>query len=312
MKLNKLITGLVAAVLLLSTSVVFAAYDDVSLSTGSEISVSGGTLTGAGGATLESLTVDTSTFTVVMPANSSFTFASADKKTITVTGSLGSVTVTSNCGSSSSTYTFTNPSSGSTLNLTIEVGSATCSGGLSVRNNSNSVTFGVGGGGGGGGGGGSTVVAQTTTPTTPIYASGLSSTQVNAIIALLQSFNADQSVIDKVKMSLSGAVKTTGSSVSGGTTGIGIAKGYVFAKSLKTGNTNTDVKMLQLILNSSSDTQISASGAGSPGNETNYYGSLTRKAVEKFQVKYGIAKSGEPGYGTVGPMTRAKLNELAK
>ena len=310
MKLNKLITGLVAAVLLLSTSVVFAAYDDVSLSTGSEISVSGGTLTGAGGATLESLTVDTSTFTVVMPANSSFTFASADKKTITVTGSLGSVTVTSNCGSSSSTYTFTNPSSGSTLNLTIEVGSATCSGGLSVRNNSNSVTFGVGGGGGGGGG--STVVAQTTTPTTPIYASGLSSTQVNAIIALLQSFNADQSVIDKVKMSLSGAVKTTGSSVSGGTTGIGIAKGYVFAKSLKTGNTNTDVKMLQLILNSSSDTQISASGAGSPGNETNYYGSLTRKAVEKFQVKYGIAKSGEPGYGTVGPMTRAKLNELAK
>ena len=155
-------------------------------------------------------------------------------------------------------------------------------------------------------------MAQTTTPTTPIYASGLSSTQVNAIIALLQSFNADQSVIDKVKMSLSGAVKTTGSSVSGGTTGIGIAKGYVFAKSLKTGNTNTDVKMLQLILNSSSDTQISASGAGSPGNETNYYGSLTRKAGEKFQVKYGIAKSGEPGYGTVGPMTRAKLNELAK
>ena len=129
---------------------------------------------------------------------------------------------------------------------------------------------------------------------------------------MLQSFNADQSVIDKVKLSLSGVAKTTSSPVSGKIMGIGAAQGYVFAKSLKTGSTNADVKMLQLILNSSSDTQIASSGAGSPGNETNYYGSLTRKAVEKFQVKYGIAKSGDQGYGTVGPMTRAKLNELSK
>lgn len=41
------------------------------------------------------------------------------------------------------------------------------------------------------------------------------------------------------------------------------------------------------------------------------FGPLTQRAVGKFQEKHGIAKPGEPGYGTVGPKTRAKLNELA-
>jgi hypothetical protein len=46
---------------------------------------------------------------------------------------------------------------------------------------------------------------------------------------------------------------------------------------------------------------------------TGYYGSLTTKAVQNFQRKYGIVSSGTPsstGFGTVGPKTRAKLNEL--
>src|SRR3989344_990059 len=153
MKLNKLITGLVVTVLLLSAGVAFGAYNDVSLTNGSAISVAGGTLTGDSGATLESLTVGASTFAVVMPAGSSFNFASADKKTITDTGDLGSVTVATNCGDSSATYAFTNPAGGSQLNLTIEVGSATCNGGLSSKSGS-TITFGVAGGGGGGGGGG--------------------------------------------------------------------------------------------------------------------------------------------------------------
>ncbi|KKU50956.1 MAG: PE-PGRS family protein [Parcubacteria group bacterium GW2011_GWA2_47_10b] len=299
----------------------YAAYDDVSLSTGSEITVSGGTLTGDNGATLESLDVGADNFTVVMPAGSSFNFASANKKTITVTGGLGSVAVTSNCGASSATYAFSNPSSGTTLSLIVEVGSATCTGGLSAKSGSG-VVFGVGGGGGGGivpssggggggGGGGSytpapVVVVPTPTPT---YANGLSAVQVSSILSLLQSFGADQSIIDNVRASLMGSVASGGSSASAG---IGTATGYVFAKALKTGSANTDVKKLQLILNSDPDTQIASSGVGSSGNETNYYGSLTRKAVEKFQVKYGIAKSGDEGYGTVGPKTRAKLNDLAK
>lgn len=73
-----------------------------------------------------------------------------------------------------------------------------------------------------------------------------------------------------------------------------------------------DVRTLQMILNSNAATRIAASGAGSPGAETTLYGSLTRAAVQKFQVKHGIAKPGASGYGNVGPKTRAKLNEILK
>lgn len=75
-------------------------------------------------------------------------------------------------------------------------------------------------------------------------------------------------------------------------------------------STGADVKTLQRILNASADTRVAASGVGSPGRETTTFGPATLAALKKFQVKYGIAKSGQAGYGTVGPKTRAKLNEL--
>jgi peptidoglycan hydrolase-like protein with peptidoglycan-binding domain len=40
------------------------------------------------------------------------------------------------------------------------------------------------------------------------------------------------------------------------------------------------------------------------------FGPNTLKAVQKFQVKYGIASPGMIGYGRCGPKTRLKLNEL--
>ena len=46
------------------------------------------------------------------------------------------------------------------------------------------------------------------------------------------------------------------------------------------------------------------------GTVSGFYGSLTEKAVKKFQDKYGIAGPGEAGYGVVGPKTRAKLSEI--
>ena len=74
---------------------------------------------------------------------------------------------------------------------------------------------------------------------------------------------------------------------------------------------NSSIKRLQQLLNSDSDTQIAVSGAGSAGNETEYYGSLTRAAVRKFQMKYGVVSSAsDAGYGYVGPNTRAKLQEV--
>ncbi len=71
------------------------------------------------------------------------------------------------------------------------------------------------------------------------------------------------------------------------------------------------VVSIQKILNSDPETQVSKKGPGSPGKETDIYGPATKKAVGKFQIKYGIVKSPkDPGYGVVGPKTRKKMNEI--
>ncbi len=78
-----------------------------------------------------------------------------------------------------------------------------------------------------------------------------------------------------------------------------------FTKSLGLGTKDADVLRLQRFLNTDPATQIASSGLGSPGQETDYFGSLTEKAVQKFQLKHGIVVSAsDPGYGLVGPKTR--------
>ncbi len=46
--------------------------------------------------------------------------------------------------------------------------------------------------------------------------------------------------------------------------------------------------------------------------QTGSFDSATELAVQRFQVKYGLSKAGDSGYGIVGPTTRAKLNEVRK
>ena len=45
-------------------------------------------------------------------------------------------------------------------------------------------------------------------------------------------------------------------------------------------------------------------------DSSGYYGSVTRTAVEQFQIRYGIAGPGEAGFGRVGPRTRGELNRI--
>lgn len=76
-----------------------------------------------------------------------------------------------------------------------------------------------------------------------------------------------------------------------------------------------DVKLLQQILNMDPDTQVATEGDGSPGHETKFFGALTEKAVQKFQVKHEIVQEGNPhttGYGLVGPRTREALERVFK
>ena len=84
----------------------------------------------------------------------------------------------------------------------------------------------------------------------------------------------------------------------------------LFSVSVGLSMTHSDIQRLQQLLNTDPDTRIADSGIGSPGNETNFFGSLTEKAVQKFQKKYGVALEGDPGFGFVGPKTRAKLQEV--
>ncbi len=89
------------------------------------------------------------------------------------------------------------------------------------------------------------------------------------------------------------------------------AKEFI-SSNLRMGMTNPQVLFVQQILNRNGFV-IAASGPGSPGGETNYFGSLTREAVRKLQCAKGIVCEGNEsttGYGRIGPATRAVLNSL--
>jgi hypothetical protein len=74
---------------------------------------------------------------------------------------------------------------------------------------------------------------------------------------------------------------------------------------LNPGSRNTNVTNLQNFLISQN--------LLSPDSATGFYGSLTTKAVQAFQLKYAITTVGTPGttgYGVVGSKTRAKINQM--
>lgn len=94
-----------------------------------------------------------------------------------------------------------------------------------------------------------------------------------------------------------------------------VAVTETFTTNLSLGSKGQQVLALQQALNRDPATQIAASGPGSPGNESDYFGPRTKAAVIRFQEKYasdilvpaGLAK----GNGRVGSYTRARLNALS-
>jgi peptidoglycan hydrolase-like protein with peptidoglycan-binding domain len=89
----------------------------------------------------------------------------------------------------------------------------------------------------------------------------------------------------------------------------------VFSRPLKVGVTGEDVRELQKILNSRPETAIRGTGVGSTGQETTYFGNLTREAVVRFQEIYRdtvlVPNGLSSGTGYVGPATLALLRELS-
>ena len=85
------------------------------------------------------------------------------------------------------------------------------------------------------------------------------------------------------------------------------ATACTFTRSLYVGvSSGADVKCLQQYLNSTSY-KVAVTGAGSVGNETMFYGPLTRAAVAKWQA----ANSVSPAVGYFGPISRAKYSAVA-
>lgn len=134
--------------------------------------------------------------------------------------------------------------------------------------------------------------------TTTIWLSGavmllpVANGQTNASIQ--DQINALMATIAQLQGQLGGSTASTVSTANCG-----------FSRSLTLSATGSDVKCLQQYLNASGNT-VSATGAGSPGNETSYFGGKTKAAVVKWQAANGVS----PTSGLFGPISRAKYNAL--
>ena len=78
---------------------------------------------------------------------------------------------------------------------------------------------------------------------------------------------------------------------------------YTFTRDLSMGSRGDDVRALQVFLNNKGYL-VAMTGAGSEGNETTTFGSLTRTALARYQTGVGIA----PAVGYFGPTTRAHVH----
>ncbi|MFA6459340.1 MAG: peptidoglycan-binding domain-containing protein [Candidatus Paceibacterota bacterium] len=109
--------------------------------------------------------------------------------------------------------------------------------------------------------------------------------------------------IAKVNSVILGGATVPIKTVAPTTTSSSFGAGYIFNKNLTQGDTDSDVMMLQKYLNSN-EYVIAESGIGSSGNESDYFGSLTKTALMKFQANKGL-----PSTGFFGPMTRGVINK---
>ena len=91
--------------------------------------------------------------------------------------------------------------------------------------------------------------------------------------------------------------------------------GNYITKDLKSGDSDSQVKKLQVFLNADPDTLVASSGVRSSGQEDTKFEGMTKAAVTKFQEKYAadiLTPLGlTAGSGRVSAKTREQINRLA-
>jgi len=262
---------------------------------------SGGTgnVTLESGSTFDSFIVDGSSLNVTLSSGQSFGLSSSDNLQFTRSPS----TETSmSCGSSTSSLNLA-PTTERTYVITM---GAACTNTNTTSSTSNDSSTGGSSTSGGGGGGSSFSVLPlpppTTTPPPPVSELSPSTPPATDLAALVELLIALEIIppdkADQARAALAG--------FSGGTSP-GAAEKCNFTRSLTVNVTGEDVRCLQQYLNST-DFTVASSGPGSPGNETTFFGPLTRSAVAKWQAANNVS----PPVGYFGPISRAKYDSLVE
>src|SRR3989344_3580512 len=278
-----------SAVLMLLAPAYALATDTVQMTSPAVFSVNSIELDVANTAQMSSTTVTATSLIVTVSANSNVTVTAPNRNTMAITIDDDRTARTgAECNSPASSARLL-PGSGASATFTITPSATLCvdaTAAATTGGGSNGPVVSSGGGG-----------AVFSAPVTPSAASAATTNASSATSEAQARLTALQAQL---------AALTGGNATGARFTALA-------AVSLTPGKVNTSVKTLQQMLNSDPDTRIAATRPGSPGKETTMFGSLTQAAVKKFQAKYNIVSSGTPsttGYGTVGPKTRAKLNQL--
>ncbi|MDO8443021.1 MAG: peptidoglycan-binding protein [bacterium] len=126
----------------------------------------------------------------------------------------------------------------------------------------------------------------------PAIAHGATAAELQAQITLLLA----QISAMQAQLSTSGTTATSSA----------VPASLLSSSDLTVGSKGATVKALQMFLNANGYA-VSASGAGSAGNETEYFGNATKAALAKLQA----AQSVSPAAGYFGAKTRAKLATMS-
>jgi len=271
--MSKTLLAAASIVALLAPTLAFAAYNDVTLTTDTVISVGGYTLNVSGSsAVVQSIVVNGGSFSVTLASGSSVAVVSP---TLQQLSSDVTTDVTSNtCSGSASSIALAYSGAGTVTNVITPSGTV-CTGSGSTPAPS--------------GGGGGAIVGSG--PLAPGYVN------INPTATTTALTGTSSIAIPAASTSTETAQPPA----------------FHFARNLQLQEHGADVQQLQELLNTHG-ALVAANGSGSPGTETDYFGSLTYQALIRFQNAHaaeiltplGLSK----GTGFFGAATRAYVNSL--